>query len=245
MRWARRGVAAIDSSLPVSQVRLMEDVLDAAQARPKFVTLLLALFLGVALAIATVGIYGVISFSVARRSKEFGLRVALGAQPGDVRSLVMKQGGVLVALGIVAGLAAAFALTRLMSSLLFGVAPTDPLTFASVTLILAAVALLACYIPARRATKVDPIQILRYEQPGSAARRSAAAWRPPALCKQLLACLVYIPGFQDWRWPAAARHIDHRAANSLCRGYILRKNRQQYWNNWSEQHVGNAIQRRL
>jgi putative ABC transport system permease protein len=118
---------------------------------------------GVALAIATVGIYGVISCSVARRSKEFGLRMALGAQPADVLGLVMKQGAGLALLGVAAGLIAAFALTRLMTSLLFGVTPTDPVTFISVTLLLAVVALAACYVPARRATKVDPITTLRYE----------------------------------------------------------------------------------
>jgi predicted permease len=159
----RQQLNELDPSLPVSQVRLMEDVLSRAQSRPRFLTLLLALFSSVALAIATVGIYGVISYSVARRSKEFGLRMALGAQPADVLGLVMKQGAALALLGVAAGLIAAFALTRLMTSLLFGVAPTDPLTFASVTMVLVCVALAACYIPARRATKVDPITTLRYE----------------------------------------------------------------------------------
>jgi putative ABC transport system permease protein len=159
----RQELAQLDPALPLAQVRLMDDVMSAAQSQPRFLTLLLGLFSGVALAIATVGIYGVISYSVARRSKEFGLRLALGAQPGDVLRLVMKQGAGLALLGVGVGLIAAFALTRLMSSLLFGVTPTDPVTFASVTLILAAVAMAACYFPARRATKVDPIQTLRYE----------------------------------------------------------------------------------
>jgi putative ABC transport system permease protein len=159
----RQELSAIDPALPLSQIRLMDDVLSAAQSRPRFLTILLALFSCVALAIATIGIYGVISYSVERRSKEFGLRMALGAQPRDVLSLVMKQGAGLALVGVVVGLAAAFALTRLMSSLLFGVTPTDPATFAIVTLILTVVALAASYIPARRATKVDPIQTLRYE----------------------------------------------------------------------------------
>jgi len=159
----REQLHAIDPSLPLADVRLMEDVLTRAQARPRFLTLLLSLFSIVAFAIATVGIYGVVSYSVARRTKEFGLRMVLGAQGGDVLGLVMKQGAGMVAIGVAAGLATAFALTRLMASLLFGVTPTDLPTFAGVTVLLFAVALVACYLPARRATRVDPIQTLRYE----------------------------------------------------------------------------------
>lgn len=159
----RQEMNQIDPALPLSQIRLMDDVLSAAQSRPRFLTLLLALFSCVALAIATIGIYGVISYSVERRSREFGLRMALGAQPSDVLSLVMKQGAGLALIGVVVGLVAAFALTRLMTTLLFGVTPTDIPTFAVVTAILTIVALAASYIPARRATKVDPIQTLRYE----------------------------------------------------------------------------------
>ncbi|PYT88663.1 MAG: hypothetical protein DMG36_23730 [Acidobacteria bacterium] len=159
----REQLNQIDPSLPLADVRLMEDVLSRAQARPRFLTLLLSLFSVVALAIATVGIYGVVSYSVARRTKEFGLRMVLGAQGGDVLGLVMKQGAGMVAIGIVVGLATAFALTRLMASLLFGVTATDLPTFTGVTVLLFAVALAACYLPARRATRVDPIQTLRYE----------------------------------------------------------------------------------
>jgi ABC-type antimicrobial peptide transport system permease subunit len=159
----REQLGELDSSIPISEVRLMENVLSVAQARPRFLTLLLTLFSGVALAIATVGIYGVVSFSVARRTKEFGLRMVLGAQSGDVLGLVMKQGAGMILLGVAAGLITAFALTRLMASLLFGIAPTDVLTYASVTAVLFGVALAACYIPARRATRVDPMQTLRYE----------------------------------------------------------------------------------
>jgi putative ABC transport system permease protein len=159
----REQLNGLDSSLPLADVRLMEDVLSRAQARPRFLTLLLSLFSGVALAIATVGIYGVVSYSVARRTKEFGLRMVLGAQGGDVLGLVMKQGAGMVLIGVAAGLVLAFIFTRLMTSLLFDVAATDLPTFASVTVVLFGVALAACYIPARRATRVDPMQTLRYE----------------------------------------------------------------------------------
>jgi putative ABC transport system permease protein len=159
----REQLNELDSSLPLADVRLMDDVLERAQSRPRFLTLLLSLFSITALAIATVGIYGVVSYSVARRTKEFGLRMVLGAQTGDVLGLVMKQGAAMVGIGLVAGLVFAFLLTHLMASLLFAIAPTDALTFASVTAVLAVVALLACYIPARRATEVDPMQTLRYE----------------------------------------------------------------------------------
>ncbi len=159
----RQQMNEIDPSLPLADVRLMEDVLSRAQARPRFLTLLLTLFSAVALAIATVGIYGVVSYSVARRTKEFGLRMVLGAQTGDVMGLVMKQGAGMIAIGVAFGLVLALFFTRLMASLLFGVTPTDLATFASVTAVLFGVALAACYIPARRATRVDPIQTLRYE----------------------------------------------------------------------------------
>ncbi len=159
----RQEVQAIDPTIPVSHVRLMEDVLSSAQARPRFLTLLLSLFSGIALVIATVGIYGVISYSVARRSKEFGLRMALGARPTNILGLVLKQGVLLTGIGVVAGLIAALILTRLMASLLFGVTSTDPVTYLGVSVLLAAVAIIATYIPARRATQVDPIKILRYE----------------------------------------------------------------------------------
>jgi putative ABC transport system permease protein len=159
----REQLNELDSSVPLARVRLLDDVIATAQARPRFLTLLLSLFSIVALAIATVGIYGVVSYAVARRTKEFGLRICLGAQTGDVLGLIMKQGGAMVAIGLAVGLLAAFALTRFISSLLFGIAPTDLPTFVGVTALLAAVALAACYIPARRATQVDPIRTLRYE----------------------------------------------------------------------------------
>jgi putative ABC transport system permease protein len=159
----RSEVRSIDPSVPVAKVQTMEQVLETAQSRPRFLTLLLTLFSAVALIIATVGIYGVISFSVARRSKEFGLRMALGAQHKDVIGLVMKQGVVLTGMGMVVGVCAALALTRLMASLLFGVQPTDTLTFIGVPLLLAGVALCASFIPAQRASRVSPMEALRHE----------------------------------------------------------------------------------
>ena len=159
----RQEVRALDPGIPVSHVRTMEEVLSTAQSRPRFLTMLLTMFSAVALMIATIGIYGVISYSVVRRSKEFGLRMALGAQTGNILGLVMKQGVWLTAAGVILGLAAALGLTRLMASLLFGVQPTDALTFVSVSALLALVALVASYIPARRATEVDPMKALRYE----------------------------------------------------------------------------------
>jgi putative ABC transport system permease protein len=159
----RQQLNEIDPSLPLADVRLMDDVLSRAQARPRFLTLLLSLFSVVALAIATVGIYGVVSYSVARRTKEFGLRMVLGAQTGDVLGLVMKQGAGMILIGVAVGLALALFFTRLMTSLLFGITSTDVATYGSVTAVLFGVALAACYVPARRATRVDPMQTLRYE----------------------------------------------------------------------------------
>ena len=159
----RRELYDLDPTVPVSSVRSMDEVLSTAQSRPRFLTYLLTIFSCVALALAIVGIYGVLSYLVARRSKEFGLRMALGAPRKHVLGLVLKQGAVLAGIGVVFGLLVALAFTRLMSSLLFGIRATDPLTFVFMPLALAAVALLASYVPARRATKVDPMIALRYE----------------------------------------------------------------------------------
>ncbi len=141
----------------------MDELLNRTLSAAKFGLLLFGLFAGVALVLAAIGIYGVMATSVTQRTHEFGLRMALGAETRDVLRLVIRQGMLLVVIGIAAGLLSAVALTRLMSSLLFGVSPTDPMTLAVITVLLAIVALLACYIPARRATKVDPLVALRYE----------------------------------------------------------------------------------
>ncbi|HEX8775378.1 MAG TPA: ABC transporter permease [Pyrinomonadaceae bacterium] len=159
----QREIQAIDPDQPVSDIRTMEQLLSASVARTRFNALLLALFAGLALILASVGIYGVMAYSVVQRTREIGIRIALGAEARDVVRMIVGQGMILTLVGIGLGLVAAFALTRLMSSLLFGVSATDPLTFAVVSLLLSAVAFLACYIPARRATKVDPMVALRYE----------------------------------------------------------------------------------
>ncbi len=159
----REQVRAIDSDVPVTHVQTMETVLGASVAQPRFSMLLVGLFAGLALVLSTVGIYGVMAYSVSRRAHEIGVRMALGAGAGQVLKLVLKDGMSLAFAGIAVGLLGAFGLTRLMASLLFGISPKDPLTFASVAAFLALVALIACYIPARRATKVDPLIALRSE----------------------------------------------------------------------------------
>ncbi len=159
----RRIVAEVDKSAPVSEVKTMEHIVSEAVTQPRFNLFLLGLFGGIALLLSAAGIYGVTAYSVTRRTHEFGIRMALGAQVGDVLKMILGQGMLLIVVGIAVGLVASFALTRLMKSLLFGVSVTDPLTFVAITLLLTLVALFACYIPARRATKVDPLVALRYE----------------------------------------------------------------------------------
>ena len=160
---AGREIHAVDSGLPIANVRTMDDVLVAAQSRPRFLTTLLTLFSGVALVLAAVGLYGVISYSVAQRTGEFGIRMAMGAGPHDVLGMVVGQGLRLGAIGVVLGAIGALALTRLIRGLLFGISSFDPQTFIAMAGLLTGVTLVACYLPARRATKVDPMVALRNE----------------------------------------------------------------------------------
>ncbi|MGH9935733.1 MAG: ABC transporter permease [Blastocatellia bacterium] len=160
---AKASVKALDPSLPIAKIQTMEGVLSAATARPRFGALLLALFAGLALLLALIGIYGSVAWAVGQRTPEIGLRMALGATPFDLLRMVVGQGIKPVLIGLALGLAGAFALTRLLSGLLFGVSATDPATFTAITGSLLIVALLACYIPARKATQVDPMVALRTE----------------------------------------------------------------------------------
>ena len=159
----RQAIWSIDKDLPFTQVGTMEQRLSQSFAERRFHMILLGVFAGLALILSLVGIYGVMSYSVAQRTHEIGIRIALGAERRHVLSLVLGQGLVLTLIGAGLGLAGAFALTRFLASLLYGVHPTDAVTFAVVSLLLTTIAILACYIPARRATRVDPMVALRYE----------------------------------------------------------------------------------
>jgi putative ABC transport system permease protein len=159
----RREVQSVDPEQPLGNVRTLEDLVEGTVAPRRFSLLLASVFACVALVLGAVGLYGVLSYTVAQRSREIGIRMALGAQRGDVHRLVISQGMRLALAGVAAGVLASAALTRLMSSLLYGVSATDPQTFVSIALLLLAVALAACYLPARRATKVDPVIALRNE----------------------------------------------------------------------------------
>jgi putative ABC transport system permease protein len=159
----RSRILEVDRFTPITRIRTLEEMVADSIGQQRFYMLLLALFAGIAATLAAIGIYGVLAYSVVQRTHEIGIRMALGAQAGDVLKLVIRHGMTMTLIGVVLGLAASAALTRLMAGLLFGVSATDPLTFVIVTGFLAGVALLACYLPARRATKVDPITALRYE----------------------------------------------------------------------------------
>jgi putative ABC transport system permease protein len=151
----------VDPQLPVGEFRTMEQVRGESVSQPRFLMFLFSTFSMVALAIAVIGIYGVIAYGVAQRRKEIGIRVALGARPSSVAAMVVRQGVVLAAAGIVVGLVLAFALTRFLAGFLFAVTPTDPITMVVVVASLAVAALLASFIPARRATRTDPAAVLR------------------------------------------------------------------------------------
>ena len=160
---AREQVKAVDTDQPIYNIRSMNEIRAESVAPERLNLTLMSIFAGIALVLAIVGIYGVMSYSVTQRTHEIGIRMAIGAQPRDVFSMVMRQGMILALIGVAFGLVGAFGLTRLMATMLFDIKPTDPATFAFIAILLTGVALLACYIPGRRATKVEPVVSLRYE----------------------------------------------------------------------------------
>ena len=158
---ARSAVAEIDSNLALAQVRTMQDIVDRASDRMAFTMTLLVIAAAVALLLGSVGIYGVVSYVVSQRTSEIGVRLALGAEPRGVVTLVIRQGGSVVIAGALAGLAIALAGNRLIESLLYGISPRDPGIFVLTTLSLLTIAVIACWLPARRAARIDPVQALR------------------------------------------------------------------------------------
>ena len=157
----RDRVWAVNANLPLSLVRTMQEVYDQSMARTSFTLVMLAIAGIMALVLGVIGIYGVISYAVARRTREVGIRLALGAPPAELRGMFLRYGLVLTSVGVAVGFGAAAALTRLLTSLLFEVSPLDPLTYAAVAAVLVGVALSACYVPARRAAGIDPAAALR------------------------------------------------------------------------------------
>jgi putative ABC transport system permease protein len=157
----RNAIWAVDEDQPVAAIDTMDHIVSEAIARQRFSMLLLGIFAALALVLAAVGVYGVMSYSVAQRTHEIGIRMALGARRSDVLQMTIKQGLKLVSAGMMLGLAAAFLMTRVLASLLFGISATDPVTFIGISLVLFAVAIVASYVPALRATKVDPIIAVR------------------------------------------------------------------------------------
>jgi predicted permease len=159
----RRVVQSMDSSLPLVRMRTMDDVFGASVSRPRMLAQLLGTFAGLALLLAAIGTYGILAYTVTERRKEIGIHMALGATRGNVLGRILRQGLQLTGIGLAVGLAAAFGLTRLLQAQLFNVEPTDPATMASVSAFIGLVALVACYVPAVRATRVDPMVVLRDE----------------------------------------------------------------------------------
>ena len=161
---ALRGVVwSVDPNQPIANINTLDNIVSKSIAQPRLNMLLMVVFGSLALVLAAIGIYGLLSYAVAQRTQEIGIRMALGAEVRDVLKLILKQGMKLAFIGEVIGFVSAFALARILRSLLFGVTPTDTMTFVAVACVLTAIALLACYLPARRATKVDPLVALRYE----------------------------------------------------------------------------------
>jgi putative ABC transport system permease protein len=159
----RQVVADVDKSVPVSDITTMEHIVSESVTQPRFNLFIVGVFGGIAMLLSAAGIYGVTAYTVTQRTHELGIRLALGAQVGDVLRMILGQGMAVISCGLLIGLGASFGLMRLMKGLLFGVSTTDPVTFITATLLLMLVALVACYVPARRATKVDPLEALRYE----------------------------------------------------------------------------------
>jgi ABC-type antimicrobial peptide transport system permease subunit len=160
---ARQAIWSVNPNLPIFLVRTIKDLYDQSMARTSFTLVMLAIAGGMALLLGVVGIYGVIAYAVSQRTREIGIRMALGAEPSGVQRMFVRQGLVLAGVGAAFGLGAAVGLTRLMKSLLFGISPLDPVTYAGVAAVLVAAAALASYFPARRATAVDPVEALRAE----------------------------------------------------------------------------------
>jgi putative ABC transport system permease protein len=159
----RAKIGESDPDLPVTGILSMDEVVSTSVAQPRIIMQFVGVFAGFALLLAAIGIYGVMAYSVTARKQELGIRVALGARPADILHLVVGQGMRMTLMGVALGVVFSLAVTRLLSSLLFGVRATDPLVFGAAALVLVAAAFVACYIPARRATHVDPIVVLRYE----------------------------------------------------------------------------------
>jgi putative ABC transport system permease protein len=159
----RAKIAEVDPTLPVSGILSMEEVVSTSIAQPRLIMQFVGVFAGFALMLSAVGIYGVMAYSVTQRKQELGIRVALGAEPRDILRLVVGQGMKLTAIGVLLGVLASLLLTRLLSTLLFGVHAIDPVAFAGSALVLVVAAFVACYLPAQRATRVDPIVVLRFE----------------------------------------------------------------------------------
>jgi putative ABC transport system permease protein len=159
----RNEMRALNKDVPVYSVQTMTERIGGQIAADRMIAVLLSIFGGAALLLASIGVYGVMGYSVAQRTREIGIRMALGAERIDIVKLIVRQGLTLVLIGAGVGLAISFALTRVLKNLLFGVSATDPLTFSVIVALMIVVGLLACYLPARRATKVDPLVALRYE----------------------------------------------------------------------------------
>src|SRR5205814_548428 len=159
----RKELAALDATIPLTSVRVFDEYISRSLARPRFDTLLLSIFAGTALLLTAIGIYGVMAYSVSQRTSEIGIRIALGAGKSSIFRLVVGQAMTLVAISLAVGLVGALAATRLLNSLLYGVGASDPITFIAIVLLVSAVAFIAAWLPARRATRVDPIIALRAE----------------------------------------------------------------------------------